>query len=79
MWFTDKSSYANISALDKVSTVGLEAILDGTSTSDKVTLKVTKPSGETIDVECRHTLSADQIEWLRFGSALNYIGHLARS
>ena len=78
LWLSDKASYDSISAHDKVQTVGLASVLDGTSTSDKITLRVTKPSGDVVDVECRHTLSTDQIEWLRAGSALNYIGQMAR-
>jgi homoaconitase len=78
LWLADKSSYGLISAHDKVQTVGMEDVLNGTARSDRITLKVTKPSGEVIEVECRHTLSADQVEWLRAGSALNYIGELAR-
>jgi aconitase A len=78
LWLSDKSTYGQISAHDKVQTIGMEAILDGSSTSDKVVLRVTKPSGEVVHVECRHTLSADQVEWLRAGSALNWIGEVAR-
>lgn len=78
LWLADKASYADISAHDRVQTVGLEAIMDGSATSDKVVLRVTKPSGEVKEVECRHTLSTDQVEWLRAGSALNWIGEVAR-
>lgn len=78
LWLADKSSYGLISAHDKVQTVGMQSVLDGSSTSDKVVLKVTKPTGEVVEVECRHTLSKDQVEWLRAGSALNYIGQVAR-
>ena len=41
-------------------------------------LRVSRPSGEVMEVETRHTLSADQVEWLRAGSALNWIGAQAR-
>ncbi|KAK6906444.1 aconitate hydratase, mitochondrial [Kwoniella mangroviensis CBS 8886] len=78
LWFVDKSDYSKISSHDKVSTQGLANIMAGTSTSDIVVLRVEKPSGQVVEVKTRHTLSADQIEWLRFGSALNYIGAKAR-
>ena len=78
LWLSDKSSYVDISAHDKVQTIGMENVLNGSSTSDKIVLRVTKPSGEVKEVECRHTLSTDQVEWLRAGSALNWIGELAR-
>lgn len=78
LWLADKSAYADISAHDRVQTIGLDAIMDGTASSDKVVLRVTKPNGEVKEVECRHTLSTDQVEWLRAGSALNWIGEVAR-
>lgn len=78
LWLMDKSSYSDISAHDKVQTVGMADILAGKSTTDKVVLKVTKPDGSVKEVECRHTLSTDQVEWLRAGSALNWIGEVAR-
>ena len=78
LWLVDKSAYSNISAHDKVQTVGMADILSGASTSDRVMLKVTSPDGEVREVECRHTLSTDQVEWLRTGSALNWIGEVAR-
>lgn len=43
-----------------------------------VKIVVEKPSGEKVEIEARHTLSKDQIEWLRAGSALNWIGEQAR-
>lgn len=52
--------------------------MNGAANTDRVMLTVTKPSGEAFEVECRHTLSTDQVEWLRHGSALNWIGAIAR-
>jgi homoaconitase len=74
----DKSDYSRISALDKVQTSGVEQLLDGTLDGDLITLKVTRPSGESYEVKARHTMSKDQVEWLRAGSALNWIGEKAR-
>lgn len=78
LWFLDKSDYSKISAHDKVTTQGLDQVMNGSSGSDVVVLQVEKPSGEKIEVKTRHTLSADQVEWLRAGSALNWIGEQAR-
>lgn len=36
-------------------------------------MRVTKRSGETFEIPTRHTMSSDQLKWLRAGSALNYI------
>ncbi|WWC92543.1 aconitate hydratase, mitochondrial [Kwoniella dendrophila CBS 6074] len=78
LWFVDKSDYSKISAHDKVSTIGLDKIMNNTSSSDILKLRVERPSGEIEEIPVRHTLSKDQIEWLRYGSALNYIGAKAR-
>lgn len=76
LWFADKADYAKISAGDKVQTEGLQALLEGKDA--QVSLKVTKPSGEVLSIPTTHTMSADQLEWLRAGSALNFIGEQAR-
>lgn len=75
VWFEDKADYAKISAQDTVETKGVEDLLTG-NVDAKISLKVTKPSGETFNVPVRHTMSADQIDWLRAGSALNYIASM---
>lgn len=45
----------------------------GGNPNTQVRLLVTKRDGRTVKLETRHTLSADQISWIRAGSALNYI------
>lgn len=77
LWFADKSDYSKISAGDKVQTEGLKELLEGKD--GQIRLKVTKPSGEVVYVDTTHTMSADQLNWLRAGSALNYIGEQARA
>jgi homoaconitase len=76
LWFADKADYSKISAGDKVQTEGLKALLDGKD--GQVTLRVTKPSGEVFSIPTKHTMSPDQLNWLRAGSALNFIGEQAR-
>lgn len=76
LWFANKDDYSRISAHDKVETVGLQSLLE--SGSGEVSLKVTRPSGESYEIPTKHTMSVDQLEWLRAGSALNYIGQQAR-
>jgi aconitase A len=78
LWLVDKSTYSQISEHDTVSTLNLAAVMDGSSNSDRVILQVRNPQGEVREVECGHTLSSDQVEWLRAGSALNWIGETAR-
>lgn len=77
LWFVDKADYAKISAHDKITTKGLEDVMGGKG-GEIVKIVVEKPSGEKVEIKARHTLSKDQIEWLRAGSALNWIGEQAR-
>jgi len=78
LWFLNKDDYAMISSGDVVETVGLEDVINGSSDA-AIRLKVIRPGGEILWVETRHTMSADQLRWLRAGSALNYIRELAAS
>lgn len=78
LWFVDKSDYTRISAFDKIQTKGVDQLLDGSLKGEEVVLEVTRPSGEKYEVRARHTMSRDQVEWLRAGSALNWIGEQAR-
>jgi hypothetical protein len=75
LWFHDKADYARISSQDTVETVGLDAVLRGDRTA-QVSLKVTKPSGESFTIPTRHTLADDQVDWIKAGSALNHIAAL---
>lgn len=77
LWFADKADYSRISAHDKVETIGLKDLLSG-KPDGSVSLRVTRPSGESYEIATKHTMSVDQLEWLRAGSALNYIGEQAR-
>jgi len=72
LWFANKDDYSLISSGDSIETVGLADVLGGDETAS-IKLKVTKRNGETVLIETKHTLSADQIKWVLSGSALNYI------
>jgi homoaconitase len=54
-----------------VETIGLSELLKGNGTQIK--LKVTKLDGQVLEIETKHTMSADQLKWLEAGSALNHI------
>ena len=89
LWFADKADYSKIGAGDTVETEGLADLLNGNdgayeeknpslftdALSDApLHLKVTKRSdGSVFRIPVTHTMSADQLRWLRHGSALNYI------
>jgi len=71
LWFANKGDYLRIGSGDDIETVGLEGLLNGAHSS--VSLKITKKDGEIFDIATKHTMSEDQLKWLRAGSALNYI------
>ena len=72
LWFASPDDYSKIGAGDCVETHGLAALLTGLD-GVSVTLQVTKLSGETLRIPVKHTLSKEQLRWLRAGSALNHI------
>ncbi|EJD04011.1 aconitate hydratase [Fomitiporia mediterranea MF3/22] len=72
LWFTDSSDYSRIGSGDILETIGLESLLNGEPQAT-IRLKVTKRDGQTFEIPTRHTMSSDQLKWLRAGSALNYI------
>ncbi|KNC85670.1 aconitate hydratase, mitochondrial [Sphaeroforma arctica JP610] len=69
LWLQDENDYSKISPRAVCSTDGLSSIAPGS----KVDLLVRNPGQDTIRIPLRHTLSGDQIEWIRAGSALNMI------
>jgi len=71
LWFAEKSDYSRIKSGDIVETIGLAGLLQGDQDA-KITVKVTRRSG-VIEIPLKHTMSSDQLKWLRAGSALNYI------
>lgn len=72
VWFTDKNDYSRIDAGDVVETVGLTDLLNGVPDAS-IKLRVTKRNGDVFEVATKHTMSSDQLKWLRAGSALNHI------
>ncbi|KAJ4486391.1 aconitate hydratase [Lentinula aciculospora] len=72
LWFSDKADYSRIGSCDVIQTIGLANLLQG-QLDTIIKLKVTNRRGETFEIPTKHTMSTDQIKWLRAGSALNYI------
>lgn len=71
--FVNDSDYTLISSGDIVSTHGLNELLRGAKDA-KVQVIVNKmKTGEVIRIDVAHTLSPDQLNWLKAGSALNLI------
>ena len=67
--FADPGTYDQIGEDDRISVLDLASL----APDQPVSCRITKPDSTTIDFECTHTFSPDQIEWFRAGSALNII------
>ncbi|KAI8066864.1 aconitate hydratase [Gongronella butleri] len=67
--FANEADWERISGGDLIETVGVKDIAPG----KPVQLIVTKQDGAKITIDAKHTMSADQIEWFKEGSALNLI------
>ncbi|ANB15312.1 aconitate hydratase ACO2 [Sugiyamaella lignohabitans] len=73
--FADPADYDRIPSLSTIETVDLIDMLSkGGDNGGFVTLKVTKPDGESFTIKTKHTMSKDQVEFFKAGSAINYIG-----
>jgi len=67
--FANPSDYDLIGQEDRISVVALQDL----SANKPVQVTVTTPEGDVTNVETNHSMSEDQIEWFRAGSALNLI------
>lgn len=75
--FENENDYLKIANGDIVETVGLRGLVDGVlrgeKDSGKLTVRVTKPDGQQVEISTQHGMSADQLAWFKAGSALNLI------
>jgi aconitate hydratase len=67
--FVDPADYDKIGEDDTISVLGLADLVP----ESNVACRITKPDGTTIDFTTRQTMSPEQIEWFKAGSALNLI------
>jgi len=67
--FADPSTWEAIGPNDRISVLGLAGLAPDTP----VRCRLTKEDGTSLDFECNHSMSAEQIEWFRAGGALNII------
>jgi aconitate hydratase len=67
--FAKPDSYDLIGERDRINVLGLAALAPGKT----VRCQVVHPDGSTVEFECVHTFSPDQIEWFHAGSALNLV------
>ncbi|KAI9250330.1 aconitate hydratase [Sporodiniella umbellata] len=73
--FVNETDYDQISSGDVIETVGVKNIAPG----KPVQIIVTKPDGRKISIDSKHTMSEDQIQWFKSGSALNLIKSVSSS
>ena len=66
--FVDPADYDRIDEDDRISVLGLPPV-----PGETVHCQIVKPDGTTVDFECNHTFSPEQVEWFEAGSALNII------
>ena len=67
--FSDPATYQAIGEDDRISVFDLASLAPGAP----LRCKVRRSDGTMIEFQCVHTLSAEQIEWFKAGSALNVI------
>ncbi|ODV61293.1 aconitate hydratase ACO2 [Ascoidea rubescens DSM 1968] len=77
--FKDENDYDKVSSGDVLETLDLADMLDKKGDNNGIVqVKITKRNGETFIIDCKHTMSEDQVEFFKAGSAINYIGELKR-
>ncbi|AET41433.1 aconitate hydratase ACO2 Ecym_8142 [Eremothecium cymbalariae DBVPG len=75
--FANESDYDLISSTDILETDGLpDLVAKYGANGGELTLKIIKSSGESFSIKTKHTMSKDQVEFFKAGSAINYIGKL---
>lgn len=74
LWLNDPNDYEKFQEQDRVSVVGMENIAPGKD----MELKLVHADGSEESIEVRHSLNEEQIEWLKYGSALNVAGEKLR-
>ena len=66
--FADPATYDAIGEDDRIDVLGLPPV-----PGQPVRCRIAKPDGTTVDFECTHTFSDEQVEWFIAGSALNIV------
>jgi len=66
--FADGATYDAIEEDDRINVLGLPPV-----PGQNVRCQIVKPDGTTVDFECTHTFSPEQVEWFKAGSALNIV------
>lgn len=69
--FADPADYDRLRGTDKLSILGLKD--GGFRPGVPLVIRVTPASGPAFDIKANHTFNAQQIEWFKAGSALNFM------
>lgn len=78
--FANESDYDKISSGDVLETLNLvDMIAKDGNNGGEIDVKITKPNGESFTIKAKHTMSKDQIDFFKAGSAINYIGNIRRN
>lgn len=74
--FANEADYDKLSSGDVLRTINLvDMVSKGGNNGGIVQVEVTKKNGDKFVIDCKHTMSADQVEFFKAGSAINYIGN----
>ncbi|KAK9462457.1 aconitase family-domain-containing protein [Lipomyces oligophaga] len=78
--FANEGDYDAIASCDTIETLDLLPMLDsdGKAGNGVLNMKATKRDGSEHFFKAKHTMSKDQIDFFKAGSAINYIGNLRR-
>jgi aconitate hydratase len=68
--FADPADWEQVEAQDRVDVTGLAGLAPGRP----VEVALHKADGRTVTLQARHSLSPEQVQWFRAGSALNALG-----
>jgi aconitate hydratase A / 2-methylisocitrate dehydratase len=66
--FADGATYDAIDEDDRINVLDLPPV-----PGQPVRCQIVKPDGTTVDFQCSHTFSDEQVEWFKAGSALNIV------
>ena len=73
--FNNSDDYELIDEKDRISIIGLSNL----SENQPVEVLINKSDGETLTIKTNHSMSDEQIEWFKAGSALNLIRQKTKS
>lgn len=78
--FANESDYDLLSSGDVLETLNLvEMVEKNGDNGGIIKLRVHKKNGETLDIDAKHTMSKDQVDFFKAGSAINHIGNVRRA